>query len=464
MTKQSKKPKGNEYVVALNVRGRARQFGAKTLGNLMTNGKQNLIIILAAVALFVIFTIINSSFADGLNILTMVQELAPYAILGLGVTFVIATGGIDLSIGTVCIASAVIAGKFYTDGMPLWIACIIMVVVGGLFGLLNGFLVAKLKLPPFIATLGTMMFSRGISAIIAKNPNIFYPTGSTFQKVFSNLNDFPIGLVWVLGLLLICLYLMYKCKIGRYILSIGSNEEATRLSGIRVDNYKVIAYLISGLLAGFAAIFWAAANPTVTSAGGNGMELDAIAGVYIGGTSSTGGIASVFGSLIGAILLVVLRNGLNIALATFQVPVDSTYITYAVTGIIVVLAVFMDILKTKASNKVKVNDSAVKCKARYREVTEELRVKKDYILSNRKLTQEERTAHCAAIDAQLAELKKVFIDEYAKCKVADVEALKELKESKRLAKEAEKATRAAEREERKRAKDEEQKARKQSKK
>ena len=444
MAQQSKAPKANEFAVALNLRGRTRQFGSKTLNNLKTNGKQNLIIMLATVVGFLIFTVINTSFADGLNILTMVQELAPYAILGLGVTFVIATGGIDLSIGTVCIASAVIAGKFYTDGLPLWLACIAMVIIGGLFGLLNGFLIAKLKLPPFIATLGTMMFSRGISAIIAKEPNVFFPTGSLFQSVFSNLNDFPIGLVWVLGLLIVCMFLMYKCKIGRYILSIGSNEEATRLSGIRVDNYKIIAYVISGLLAGFAAIFWAASSPTVTSATGNGMELDAIAGVYIGGTSSTGGIASIFGSLIGAVLLVVLRNGLNFALATFNVSVESSYITFAVTGIIVVLAVFMDILKTKAANKVKVNDAAVKCKARFREVSEELRVKKDYILSDKKLSSEERAAQCAAVDAQYAELKKVFIDEYAKCKVADAEALKHLKESKRLAKEAEKAARAAE--------------------
>ena len=110
MVQRSDTKKKNEFAVALNLRGRARQFGSKTANNLKTNGKQNLIIMLSTVVLFLLFTVINTSFADGLNILTMVQELAPYAILGLGVTFVIATGGIDLSIGTVCIASAVIAG------------------------------------------------------------------------------------------------------------------------------------------------------------------------------------------------------------------------------------------------------------------------------------------------------------------------------------------------------------------
>ena len=124
-------------------------------------------------------------------------------------------------------------------------------------------LVAKLKLPAFIATLGTMMLSRGLSAIIAAIPNIFYfsrpeDDGVWFKRTFSNADGIPTGLFWVLGFTLICMYLMYKCKIGRYILSIGSNEEATRLSGINTDRFKVIAYTIGGMTAGIAAIFWAA--------------------------------------------------------------------------------------------------------------------------------------------------------------------------------------------------------------
>ena len=283
----------------------------------------------------------------------MTQSLAPYAILALGVTFVIATGGIDLSIGTVCIASAVISGFCYTKGMPLWLTIPMMIVIGGLFGLLNGFLVAKLKLPAFIATLGTMMLSRGLSALIVSVPNIFFPGGTWFNSTFSNLNGFPIGLVWVIGLMLLCMYLMYKNKVGRYILSIGSNEEATRLSGINTDKYKMLAYVFCGIGAGVAAIFWSASFTTVASATGNGMELDAIAGVYIGGTSAAGGVASIAGSVIGNMMLVVIRSGLNFVLAKFNLNMNSTYVTYVLTGIIVVAAVLMDTIKNKNAMKVK---------------------------------------------------------------------------------------------------------------
>lgn len=310
--------------------------------------KQNLIIVISLIILVLLFYFLNPNFLNEFNIISMAQSLAPYAILGLGVTFAIATGGIDLSIGTVCIASSVVAGKMYTDGLiPLWGTIPIMILIGGLFGLINGLLIAKMKLPAFIATLGTMMVSRGLSAIIVDVPNVFYPTGTWFNRLFSNYNGFPSGLLWVAGFTVICMYIMYKNKIGRYILSIGSNEEATRLSGINTDRYKIIAYVITGLGAGIAAVFWSSSFVTVASATGNGMELDAIAGVYIGGTSAAGGIASVGGSVIGAAMLVVIRSGLNFVLAKYNLSVNSTYVTYVLTGVIVVFSVLIDILKNK---------------------------------------------------------------------------------------------------------------------
>jgi len=317
--------------------------------------QQNVIILFAMFALVLVFSLLNPSFVDKYNIISMAQSLAPYAIMSLGVTFVIATGGIDLSIGTVCIAAAVVSGKMYTTEMiPLWAVIPIMCAIGLLFGIINGLLIAKLKVPNFIATLGTMMVSRGLSALIVKDPNIFFPSGTWYNRTFSNANGIPTGLIWVIGIMLICMYFMYKNKTGRYILAIGSNEEATRLSGINTDKYKILAYAVSGLCAGIAAIFWSASFPTVAAATGNGMELDAIAGVYIGGTSAAGGVASVSGSVIGAALLVVIRNGLNMVLAKFNFDLNSTYVTYVLTGIIVVVAVLMDVFKTKNQNKVKV--------------------------------------------------------------------------------------------------------------
>lgn len=313
---------------------------------------QNIIILVALVLLTGIFTLLNPNFTDRYNIVSMAQSLAPYAILSLGVTFVIATGGIDLSIGTVCIAAAVVAGKMFTQGfIPLWATVPVMIGIGTLFGLINGLLVARLGLPSFIATLGTMMFSRGLSALIVSDPNIFFPTGTRYNRIFSNHNGIPTGIIWVVGFTLVCMYIMYKNRIGRYILSIGSNEEATRLSGIDTQKYKTYAYVIAGMASGIAAVFWSASFTTVASATGNGMELDAIAGVYIGGTSAAGGVASVTGSAIGAALLVVIRSGLNFVLAKFNLNLNSTYVTYVLTGIIVVAAVLADVLKTRRKTK-----------------------------------------------------------------------------------------------------------------
>ena len=340
--------------------------------NLLSGGKQNFVIILAAIVLFVGFTLINPGFAKSGNLLTMTKSLVPYAILALGVTFVIATGGIDLSIGTVCIGSAVLAGALCKTGVSvndgtLWLVIPIILASGLVFGLINGLLVAKCKLAPFIATLGTMLVSRGLTAVISEavrkmSSAVKFPSTGWFQKLFTNLNGFPIGLVWVLGLTIICMIVMYKTKVGRYILAIGSNEEAARLSGINTDKYKIIAYAICGLFAGMAALFYTAANPSLNIASGNGMELDAIAGVYIGGTSTTGGSASVIGSILGSIILVIIRQGLNLAMSGGS-AVSATNITYAVTGVIVVGAVMLDVLKKKSASKVKIDKKAKKKEA-----------------------------------------------------------------------------------------------------
>ncbi len=392
---------------------RLRRFGVKTKSTMQSKGKQKLIILAALAALILIFIILNRNFINSYNMLSMAQSLAPYAIMGLFVTFAIATGGIDLSIGTVCIASAVVAGKLYTTGtVPLWAVIPIMIAIGTLFGLINGFLIAKLKLPAFIATLGTMMFARGMSALLVKAPNIFFPTGTWYNKVFSNANGLPVGLFWVLGLMILCMYLMYKNKIGRYILSIGSNEEATRLSGINTDKYKIIAYTLTGLGAGIAAIFWSASFTTVAAATGNGMELDAIAGVYIGGTSAAGGVASVTGSVIGAVMLVVIRSGLNFVLAKFNLNLNATYVTYVLTGIIVVFAVLMDVIKEKKAARVKIEDSVSRHKRITGELYEEYQIKMDLLVSRSDMAKEEKRKAVRALRKEMKDFKEKRAEEF----------------------------------------------------
>ena len=313
--------------------------------------RQNIVIFTVLAVLFMLFAIINPNFIDRFNLLSMAQSYVPYAILSLGVCFVIATGGVDLSIGAAMIAAALMAGRFHQLGMPLFLAIPIMIIVGLAVGCLNGFLVAKLKIPPFIATLGTSMAIRGISAIIVSIPNVIFPTGTWLNATFSNLSGFPIGIVWLLGFAAIAIVTIHKTKIGRYILSIGSNEEATRLSGIDVTKYKFIAYAICGATAGLAGIFYSASFATIVAAGGNGMELEALAGAYIGGTASMGGSVSIIGTMLGSYLLVVIRSGLNFLLPKMNLNLNSTYVTYIVTGVIVVLAIVFDTLKKKRSEK-----------------------------------------------------------------------------------------------------------------
>lgn len=437
----------NKFGAKLNLRGKARQTGVRTLDYLRVNGKQNIIIIGATIVLFLLFTLISSSFAEKSSVNSMIKDITPYAILGLGVTFVIATGGIDLSIGTVMFASSVMAGAICktstSEATPLVIP--LMLIFGLLFGLINGFLIAKCKLPPFIATLGTMLFSRGISAMIGElltklTSGVKYPSIGWMQNVFLNYNEFPVGLLWVIGLTVISMIIMFKTRVGRYILSIGSNEEATRLSGVNVDKYKIIAYAICGLFAGIAAIFYTASYTTMSLADGNGMELDAIAGVYIGGTSTTGGSASILGTIFGAIILVVIRQGLSYTLVELNSTITSTFITYAVTGIIVVGAVLLDVMKRKAASSAKKELSAVRYKRKANEKLAALNVEKDYALSAK--DNEEAKKRVEEIDLEIATIKTDLKEKLPVLKAEDKRLAEEERKHKAEIKAAEKAEKA----------------------
>ena len=311
--------------------------------------QEALLLIILALMIFV-FSLFNPNFIKPYNLLSMSQSLVPYAILTMGILFVIGTGNTDLSLGSICIASCAIAGKAYLVGAPLWSVIPIMLIISLLFGVINGYFVSIKGIPSFIGTLGTMMFSRGVSAIIVKDPNIFFPSGTWYNKLFSNYNGFPIGIVWLILFVIITDIVIRKTKIGRYILAIGSNAEATRLSGVNTKTYLFLAYVISGLSAGIAGIFWSSSFATIAASTGNGMEFDAMAAAFIGGTSAAGGNVAVSGSAIGMIMLTVIRSGLNFILSKYNINVNSTYVTYAVTGIIIISSILIDINNKKYSN------------------------------------------------------------------------------------------------------------------
>lgn len=308
-------------------------------------GSQQIVAGLALIVLYLFFFAMSPSFRS-INTLASIFDSAYYiGFMAIGVTFVIATGGIDLSLGTVMITSALAGGWLYQNyNFPIWVTLIVTVLVGTLFGLLNGILVSKLKIAPFIATLGTQMIARGLGSIITNVQTVNFPLRQSpdgwYKDIFKTSNNMPTGVLVIMAFAIIMSILLSKTKIGRYILALGSNEEATRLSGVNVDKYKLISYVISGFFVGIAAVSYAATYTTILPGEGLGFELDAIAGVIIGGTSLIGGVASIAGTMIGVMIMAVLQTGLP------YIGLQPHY-QILITGIVILIAVLADVYKNK---------------------------------------------------------------------------------------------------------------------
>ena len=221
-------------------------------------GFNRIILALVLVLMYFVFSLGSGRLlgsGDLMNALNMVDYLG---FLALGVTFVIATGGIDFSIGPVMVCAGLIAGRLLiTFGWPLWIALIMCVVVGACFGVINGIMVSYMGLPSFISSMASMMLAKGVGSVFTHVQNSNWPkTGdpNSWYKFFVSYNGFPTGLVFLLVVAIICAILLNRTNIGRYILCIGSNREAVRLSGVDTRKWEALAYIICGVLAGIAAI------------------------------------------------------------------------------------------------------------------------------------------------------------------------------------------------------------------
>lgn len=309
------------------------------------------------ILLYIVFAIFGNKFFT-LDTFKNILEASYYiGFMAFGVTFIIITGGIDLSLGTVMMCASLLgAYVFKVHNWPLILALALTIFVGVGFGFINGTLVARLKLPPFIATLGTQMMSMGLGSIITKVQSQTWPTataevGAWFKKVFIRadlfgIKGFPVGAFWLFGFFIIAALILHKTKFGRYTYAIGSNEEAARLSGINVDSWKVAVYTLSGFFIGMAGIFYAAAYTTITPGTGNGLEMNGITGVIIGGTSMSGGSGTMVGTLIGVFIMSVLKTGLSAC--GLQAPWQTF-----LTGAVVIGAVLLDKARTNAANRVK---------------------------------------------------------------------------------------------------------------
>jgi len=270
-------------------------------------------------------------------------------VLALGVTFVIITGGIDLSVGTTMTLSAVMCGVFVTFWkLPIPLGILAGLITGGLAGLTNGILISKLKLPPFIATLGMFNVTKGLSLVISGLKPIYFNDTPVFNQIAmgSVLGsmipgfDIPNAVLIMFGAALIASLVLSRTVLGRYNCALGSNEEATRLSGVNVDVWKMSIYSLCGLFSGLAGILMASRLNSAQPALGAGYELDAIAAAVIGGTSMSGGEGTMLGTIIGAFIISTLNNGLRI----MSVPQEWQTV---VTGSIVILAVYLDIIRRR---------------------------------------------------------------------------------------------------------------------
>ena len=310
---------------------------------------QRIIVCLVIVALIIIFSLLSKEFRRYTTFLSMFDFSYYDTLMAIGVTFPLITAGVDLSIGTGMVCYALIGGTLvHGYNCPIVVAMLVCVALGLIFGLLNGILIGMMDLAPFLATLCTMMITRGVGSLFSATP---WPTngqpGGWFHSIFKltfgsgrSATRIPIGLLLMVILVLVMEFVLNHTKFGRYTIAIGSNKEATRLSGINVKFYHVMVYVICGLFAGLAAIAYAAVTPTVQPGTGAGLEMDAIGGVFVGGVSASGGYGSVLGSFAGIFVIMLLKTGLP------YIGLEANW-QQIITGLVLIFAVLIDIMKRK---------------------------------------------------------------------------------------------------------------------
>jgi ribose transport system permease protein len=276
------------------------------------------------------------------NLLNVAEQAAIIAIVAVGMTFVIITGGIDLSVGSVLAFAGVVMASTLHAGVPVPVALAVALGTGLFCGLVNGALITLGRLPPFIATLGMMSVARGTALMFTEGRPVSGFSGSFRSLATGEVLGIPVSVIIMVGVYAAAHFVLTRTKLGRYTYAIGGNEEAALLSGVNVRVYKAAVYGISGMLSGLAAVILTARLNSAQPIAGMMYELDAIAATVIGGTSLLGGEGTVVGTLIGALIMAVLRNGLNLLGV-------SSFIQQVVIGSVIIAAVLIDMwLKRRA--------------------------------------------------------------------------------------------------------------------
>ncbi len=302
-------------------------------------------IIFVYLAVFISLSIACPNFLKFSNIMVGIRQAVYTAIVGFAMTFVISLGGIDLSVGSTVGISGMVLAAMILGGQNIYLAILVVLLLGALIGLVNGILVTKLGMAYFIATLGTMSILRGMIYVYTKGIPLYglkYPEIQFFGQGY--IGPVPVPIILTLLLLAVSCYLFYKTRFGRYTVSIGSNEDAARLVGIHVDKIKILVFVLSGVFCAVAGIILASRSEAAVPTAGNAYEMDAIAATVIGGTSMSGGKGNMLGTALGAILMATIKNGLSLLNV-------NTFWHQVVIGLFILFAVALDGFATKRAEK-----------------------------------------------------------------------------------------------------------------
>lgn len=306
--------------------------------------KENMGIIIALLALCTLFSVLpqtSSSFLTSKNIFNILRQISINMLIACAMTMVIILGGIDLSVGSIIALSGVIAaGCVSRYNLSIFIALIAGILVGVLIGIFNGLLISKTTIPSFIVTLATMNIARGLAKV--------YTGGSPVRVVTKEwqfigggyIGVIPVPVIIMIVVIIISSILMSRTKLGRHIYAVGGNAQAAKFSGIKVERVRFIVHVYTGIMAGLAGIILASRMYSGQPTAGEGAEMDAIAAVVVGGTSMSGGSGKIGGTIIGALIIGVLNNGLNL------MNVNSFW-QDVVKGVVILLAVFVDYMRNK---------------------------------------------------------------------------------------------------------------------
>jgi len=292
---------------------------------------------IALLIMMTFFSIVSPYFLKINNLMTIALQTSITAITAYGMMFVIISAGVDLSIGSTIAFSGIMVTIMINHNLPTWLSIIICIALGTIVGVLNGFLISRMKLPPFIATLGSQMVLRGLALVITDARPVYVDNVPTFKLIAQArlFNVIPLPVIYMTILGFLSAFLLRKTVIGRNVFAVGSNEEAARLSGINTVKIRIFAFLYSGIMAAFAGIILASrvnsGQPTIAV----GYEANAIAASVIGGASMRGGHGSISGAILGAFIMGILMNGLNLLNVSQNWQIFST-------GLVVIFAVYFD--------------------------------------------------------------------------------------------------------------------------